>query len=1481
MPDPVVVFKKLGTSIQLVSAGGNVVDQAGRLALRGQFCLEFAGQRSNPLTFGGGGPFAHVEPYQAHYLLLECSRIHFSWPGEVRLTDAGDSRSPWLRFRRASLQQVAGGPSAMVGLDGIAVSLVADAPDPGDDQCAFPVRTGIAKRQLVKASHPDYPNVVGYFVSTVAEGNGVRLGAFSQPAALTHAVGFELVFTTRAHLWFMLPADDEGRAPCFLAKSPQRGAIALQSVKVGAAGMVAATSPGDKRWAGLDLSIEQVRSNGGALRVEAKSGEGFHPASAWIARAVTTAAVGDATGIFCPTDRLSLSLELPLQDAITKRRPEMTLAYHHTAGKSRYERHYGVRVFGLSDRSGFPVALDASVAEFKLTGDRSAPVMHLSAGKSGWLAPKVKPGHSTRVLELAAGDLALEIEAQEQLVPSPMVLDTSQSHLLLTSPSLVAAPIGVTSKDAADFAAPIADYKRWRLTRSPASPHLKLWLTNAGLRPDAKWAESFTTSDPTQDYSAVDHPGMGICIDGGHAFLSSSSGQAVSTRFKVESGGAKETVVYSSFVAVLAYAAVRRNNEGSFAFLDPYKTLLQFEKLDDKKYVKNATAKGLQIIYFASDAGGTQGLREFIDTNRVNSDGSAADAFFWPFTMGLAVPLRRKNKAGLVEYADEIARQRLASAVPGIAFDMSTESALTPDIFGGAGSSWQALASANPVLWPRAGGQPGAQMDPSVPGWRGLAMRHLPLELAVDPDALKELPERVRDLVGTINTSLMLDYAYRDESGFTWKGGVVGLPKEGKKITPDSWDEVFQMWFHGLTVLGASGATRSASCRLEFVLPKIKNKKTAPGDVGDSLRLIGDFGLDLENEKRPVARVDVRGTKGPVSTSSIPGFESVDLKRITSNFQTVQVQVALVATDTLAQALPFLSSSKPQDAFIAFDLDGPPAGAFELSLPAEQKTKLFGRWPLTVQSMRLRWDQGDVRLEVTGRLSLGMGGFSSIGATIEIIDASGKLSFDVRLDEVGVKLSFDGVEISGMIGWGDKDPANTRVDFDQIVKPVVKDRDMRAALRVKTDGFLGDNSVLFRAGSRGEVGYWIACVEHSSKEDINLGFGKLKSPALLMAQNADLEGGGLRELAMSPQKSVFNKLRPGADSWAWLNSWKFSRDVGTVLAASGYFTVDDYLVKAPKEDEKNLSGVLWIDSGLLRIDGVAKLITEKEAEFGIAVDFRERKFMASFQTEPINFGRYTFQPGRVSLGFGFGDRKYLEVRLGWPPKVGEFDRDWTQALHFHLPEVPPPVNAGWGGFMGLWKEGVILKTGVAFRVGWMRGDGPARGGSGGGYSIGYALGGLVEFSITLNRIAELQSRVALPVPMAADALWGIANDAALQLQATDFRMEGEWFGDVWGSAWLAFMGITLASIDLKAFARYRLAGSLNNGVTDARATCGFSVSVTILCVRYSCEARYDIVVVDGGSQVSAFDEFASCPVGQIATPIEPTGSQLLLSGQPK
>ena len=59
------------------------------------------------------------------------------------------------------------------------------------------------------------------------------------------------------------------------------------------------------------------------------------------------------------------------------------------------------------------------------------------------------------------------------------------------------------------------------------------------------------------------------------------------------------------------------------------------------------------------------------------------------------------------------------------------------------------------------------------------------------------------------------------------------------------------------------------------------------------------------------------------------------------------------------------------------------------------------------------------------------------------------------------------------------------------------------------------------------------------------------------------------------------------------------------------------------------------------------------------------------------------------------------------------------------------------------------------------------------------------------------------------------------------------------------MGVTLASIELKAFARYRICGSLQNGITDARARCGFSVSVTILCVTYSTTAQYDIVIVDG------------------------------------
>jgi hypothetical protein len=90
--------------------------------------------------------------------------------------------------------------------------------------------------------------------------------------------------------------------------------------------------------------------------------------------------------------------------------------------------------------------------------------------------------------------------------------------------------------------------------------------------------------------------------------------------------------------------------------------------------------------------------------------------------------------------------------------------------------------------------------------------------------------------------------------------------------------------------------------------------------------------------------------------------------------------------------------------------------------------------------------------------------------------------------------------------------------------------------------------------------------------------------------------------------------------------------------------------------------------------------------------------------------------------------------------------------------------------------------------------------------------------------------------------------------SVDVIMDAEMFGDIWGDASVEFMGVTLAAIHLKAFARFVVCGSLNNGIMEAKGTIGFEVSVTILCVTYKAHASLDITLIDGSCPLMLEDQ---------------------------
>jgi len=1112
--------------------------------------------------------------------------------------------------------------------------------------------------------------------------------------------------------------------------------------------------------------------------------------------------------------------------------------------------------------------LDADVAVFELVGSVAAPQFELKAGAGiGLLAPKRRKRDSSeeRVLEIPVGDLALQIASDLKPQTTRMNLyvgsNVATNQFKIIGPTLLGAPVGVTSKDAQVGHRRSEEFKRWALALQNGGPELMFDLSDTGIKPQGDWVARFTTADPTAGYALLDHPGASVTIDPPAPAAFRGPG-TTKTRFtkKVNNATGKETAVYSAFFIALAYVGVRAIQDGSWSILDSDNFTIDLTNLDSdlqKDHVKEATAKGLQVVYHVtgsppSPQGAVDGLRKFIETNRLKSKKPDAKYFLWPFTLNLSVLLAEVDGKGKRRYADEIAQGKRKGARPGIGFDMSGLARFDPSWLGL--GTWTSVADADPELWPRAKGRAGARLDPSDDLWRGVILRDLPLFLPIPPVVSKEAPW-IKDLVDALNAHLMLEYAYRDEAGVTWKGGISrnDLPAGGLKVkTRASWDGVFELFILEARIRGAANAIVSTDVSARVRLPRIKNKNR-PSEV---LELVGAFGIDLD-KPNPIGRIELAESGATIETADIPGFDSVILRRIVTDLKSAQLDLTLVASPALAEALPFLSG-KPQDAVLAFDLTGDPSAIFQLALPAEVATNLFGRWPLNVQSMRIEFG-AETTLSITGRLTLGVGGFGSIGATVSVTRrADGNLDFDLKLENLDVGLSLGDMRLKGGLSWGEpKQPTKT-----SLVKAgeVGRSRDFWGYLDLDGRGFFGKSRILFRSGNKGEVSYWVASIE--SKEPLSLGIGRLENPGLLFAQNADLDG-NLRKLALGPTGKIFKDLRPDAEFITWLKRWTPSAAIGTIVAGSGYFSLDKTFVRSPVKDPATLepdklSGILYIDTGVLRVDGVAALITPDPAHFAIAVDFHARTYLIGLQTGSIGFGKYQFNPGYLTVGFGFGDKRYLDIRLGWPEPIAgsEFERDWSRSLYFHADDLPWPVNTGWGG-MKVTLENDNLTVGVAFRCGWTKKSGDVSGGTGGGFDIGYAVGGLllfnfpVSFSSTGNKpdLIDVDRRIlfhAQEVALAED-YFALAEAALLTLAQSEssIRLRGELFGDVWGSAWIRFMGVTLASIELKAFARYRICGSLQNGITDARARCGFSVSVTILCVTYSTTAQYDIVIVDG------------------------------------
>lgn len=1488
--------------IAFLESEDGVVERAGdKFVLNGGFRLVVRQIRSDVLSFSRN---AVVAKSGAGWVLSSLAQVNFFYSTPIRFQD--HPLDPFIEAQNISLFQrrTTGSPTLLAFTD-IKVSLVGHVTPSESGKLLYPSADGAQEVTLIAKPHPQDPSRRNFFLVAAGEHFQIQLGAVSDRVNINHARQTQIVIHSDCSLSFLLSTGDTA-----LIVDSSTAALGAHVVAAPNSGMLMAINPGQANWSTVRLPSHRIEAREGWIRVLK-----FAPGTAWLGRVMDlTASVHDATGIFTTTERLTYELSTPWPGEPATQMPKARLHYRDpssvgTAMGAPANRHFGVRVRGLGSRSGIAAVLDASVAVFNLSGPAASPQLHLKAGgsvpsgngtESSILVPKVNPKAAARQLNVPVGELSLDIDS-----PAGMVLDTEAETggFAVIAPDLSSRPAGIS----AHSASPVGTedmFSRWSLGLADGSTTQSFDVGDVALRPSdgPNWLGKFATKDPTQRYELIEHPGAAITMDPPipSPLFAKEAAEAAAERtgFTTKEANGKEIIAYSTFIAAVSFAGFRCIKEGFQKCADPSRFTVKLKNLNEdtaRAYVKRNAPSDLCVVYRVPTTGddhAVRGIRSFVDANMKETGKPDPGLFVWPFAAGLSIVLYgpTSSKDSTPAYCDEIARiRRPKQAQPTIAFDMSGEAALQPDWLGWKPAEWARLADDSPGLWPRAKNRKSARADPSDPKWRGIFFRDLPLTFPVPRVVGDELPF-LKVLLDTINDNLMLDYGWHDESGATWSGSLFSADP-GLEFTPDGWKSTLQMFLTRVGVKGAASkiVSADAKCRVQFNrITRVD--RIAKKDTHEPLGIVGAFVLNLDGGN-PAPHIELSSDGAPFETDSVPGFKTVILKRVViTNLQTAQFDLELVATPELSKAIPAFSETTPQKATLTFNLKGTPSATLSLTLPSEIDSNLFGRWPITLEGVSIKFaaNADDLaELRIRGRLHLGLPAFSAVGAWISVTAGKDGLKFNIEIDDVSGQLSLGSSKVSIELKWADKDHVDGPVPLDQ-VSTAGAHRDFYGMLTMEDPGVLGKNALAVRVGNRGEMSFWIAAIE--STEEIPLGVGKLQNPALLFAHHAELgQTGNMAKAITDPTGSVLNLLRPpdeSGDRRAWLAGWEPSKGIGTLIAGSGYLHLHDEIAAAPgnpkKPNPKLLSSLIFTDTGLVRIDGVAMLLGVTTIRFGIAVDFKARRLTAGLQAPTISVPdpknpEYQIQSGYIVLGVGFaGEREpYLSLRVGWPERVGgtEFDRDWSKSVKVYVQKMYP-INTFWGGMRSELDPGkgrVVM--GWAIRAGWTwTADKGFSGVAKARANLGITLGGVFQFAFAWkenpkNTPLLLARAPALPAfGMARSELQSLmlahldraaADERQLILTALDLMertlssasvdviMDGELFGDIWGDASVEFMSVTLAALHLKAFARLIVCGSFNRGIMQAKGTIGFEVSVTILCVTYSTHASLDIVLIDG------------------------------------
>jgi hypothetical protein len=1456
-----------------------VVDVTGRLVLRGAFALRLHGATSKFTDFSTLN--AEVVRDGGGFALRSVARCVFTF--DSLFVEQPHAAGPWLAASRASLRLAAGG-AVLLSLDDASVSIVPDIPFTPGQRFHFPNQLGPSSAALSPASSGGGA-VFGNFIQRHADGtHAVRFGGLGTSIVIDPHLTSAVLMPTDVGIEFRLdefPASRSATLDHDVVPQPLtlRDAGSLTGMRV-------------RAEAASGARLSHVLGNISFVRCETvQIGEGWMSAVEMHAtekdvlvgrRHAAAASTGDTMLLARPT-RVRYHMPLAQRNGTMIHNKAPHFAYRDErlsdpqAVLKPRDRHHGLRIRGLHSDRGGPAKLDANWATVSLESGEA----HFRAGGTlrvrgtdvaSVALPKTDPAQPTRrtlVVPAGLGQLRCDVDAIPDFsADSPIRFDTSavEDQRLHLRVALDVPPAGSPGVDAAASASSAKPFARWSLLPK-SEPTFRLRVNDRGVFPGRGegWPSDFMGS--SGKFALLEYPGSGITLNPPLEAIAGPNVRAevvttTLTTTRVDASP-KEILVYSAISALIAVKdkLVEWAAKINEAFVDETAVPMVLQDLDSatmQQLVKQREVDNLVVVFFdgAVSGVGDAEAKKFVDRNRK----ADTTRVVWPFAPSVAALLWDKTMG----YGVDIARAK--GKRPGTAFDLSSSRSIEFGDFG-----WTAADRtrfiAEPLLWPRLSGRSGAQLDPTDATWRGVLLREQPMVLDFRLDGTMPVPPFARTFYDMLNEHLMLDYGWKDETGTTWNGGFEDL--SGISIVPAGWRSVLDLQIIRFTTRGSSGRIIGTDGEFRVVLPAIKRKNT-----NDPFTFTGKFALNLavglKLDRLEFAPENVTD----IETASVPGFDKVQLVRFSTDLRTMQMTLRLVPSAALAQVLPFLGNGQSIDVTSQVVLDGssaPPSWSF--ALRSEIQTNLFGRWPLTVQSLELTFGATNT-LIMRVRLNLGLPSFASVAAKLILKETSGSWTLDIELQEISGSIRLGDFSLSGSLAWSSVIGDTASVPASTITTG--RQRDFWGEVTLDTGGLV-DGTLLLRIGNVGELSYWVGALR---LDEINFGpAAKLKDPALLLAHHVDFaQTGGLAKAIADPTTSIAEIVRApkGGLNRTWLANWVPSENVGTIVAGSGFLNIHDVVAAAPDNPgADDFTALLVSDSGLFRAEATLMLFKTARSRVGLAVDLNRKQFAASIQIPEFKYGSFTVRAGEIAFGLGWGEPYFL-LSVGWPEAInGEvMNRDWSKSVMIHW-DGAFPLNTFWGGSRAILDTNALV-LGFAFRGGWTWDYSVSVGGvAKGSASLGVAIGGTVEVYFGRNNpaprllspsdVRALPPATAVSAREAVDAFadaYELDEDtlAAMQFAAECVdsvvaRLDVEnitarvvYYADVWGKASAEIFGVTLFAIDVGAHAAF--VGCIqfmpDLEIVRLSARVGLHLSVRIGCFTYSAQASIDITIRDLG-----------------------------------